>query len=210
MRIKRWKNITVQLIGAKCDIVHVDCCVCGRKQIKKDNPNRDERYKITCTKCIRTRKNGKNATKEVACYKCGLMHIAKVSSSQCDGCKDDMIREKRRQYRQARKGKPRTDQHRKRARLYGAKYEPINKIKVFERDGYKCYLCSIDVVVSKTYRKDQATIDHVIAMANGGDHTYSNVKTCCHACNSRKGDAWIDQPIPPLLFDSITTNVAVA
>lgn len=191
---KEREDKVLKLIGSKCDLIHVDCKQCNSKQIKRLDNTKGDGYTTICTKCLANGARGRNKIKEAPCYKCGLMHVAKSIKSVCSGCKDDMKRESRKKHRQARKGKPRTDQHRKRARLYGAKYEPINKIKVFERDGYKCYLCSINVVVSKTYRPDQATIDHVIAMANGGDHTYSNVKTCCHACNSKKGDTWIDQP----------------
>lgn len=37
-------------------------------------------------------------------------------------------------------------------------------------------------------KRNAATIDHVIALANGGTHTYSNTRTCCSWCNSNKRD----------------------
>lgn len=200
------ENKLMQMYGAKCDIISVICSTCGKNQIKKDNSSKHKLYRTACTECIKSRTGIKIPSKEVGCIKCGLMHVAKHPQSHCDSCKVEAAIKQRKQHRQARKGKPRTDQHRKRARLYGSKYEPINKIKVFERDKYKCYLCRIDVVVSKTYRPDQATIDHVIAMANGGDHTHSNVRTCCHACNSRKGDTWIDDPSPLCLSVDASTS----
>ena len=184
---KQREDKLFQMVGAKCDVIHVNCKKCNIKQIKKLDITKGDGYTTICTKCLASGARGKNKVKEVPCYKCGLMHIAKSYKSQCSGCKAESNREHNREARKKRKGKPKHTQYRKRARIYGVKYEPVNKIKVFERDEYKCYLCGIDVVISEKYRPDQATIDHVIAMTNGGEHTYSNVKTCCHACNSYKG-----------------------
>lgn len=185
---KQREDKILKLIGSKCDLIHVDCKQCNSKQIKRLDNTKGDGYTTICTKCLSNGARGRNKIKEAPCYKCGLMHVAKSYKSQCSNCKAESNREHNREARKKRKGLPRHTQYRKRARLYGVKYEPVNKIKVFERDEYKCYLCGIDVVISEKYRPDQATIDHVIAMANGGEHTYSNVKTCCHACNSKKGD----------------------
>ena len=82
--------------------------------------------------------------------------------------------------------------HRRRARL-SLNNERISRSKVFRNDNYTCYICNVKVILYKDikdirYKKDAATIDHVIALANGGTHTYSNIKTCCSWCNSNKSD----------------------
>jgi hypothetical protein len=82
--------------------------------------------------------------------------------------------------------------HRRRLAISN-KSERISRSKVFTKDNYTCYLCNIKVVVYKDLKdkwnkKDAATIDHVIALANGGTHTYDNVRTCCSWCNSNKRD----------------------
>jgi 5-methylcytosine-specific restriction endonuclease McrA len=38
-----------------------------------------------------------------------------------------------------------------------------------------------------TRRPDLATVDHVIALANNGSNSLSNLKVCCHDCNVKKG-----------------------
>lgn len=82
--------------------------------------------------------------------------------------------------------------HRRRARL-SLNHERVSRSKVFKRDDYTCYICNVKVVLYKDIKdkwnkKDAATLDHVIALANGGTHTYLNIKTCCSWCNSNKRD----------------------
>lgn len=55
-----------------------------------------------------------------------------------------------------------------------------NRIKVFERDAYKCRYCS------KQLTRFTATLDHVQAVAEGGDNSFGNLVTACLECNSRK------------------------
>ena len=77
----------------------------------------------------------------------------------------------------------------RRARMGGVKVEDIDPIAVFIRDGWKCQICG-----RKTPRKHRGKhtpnapeMDHIVALANGGAHTWANVQCACRACNSRKG-----------------------
>lgn len=86
---------------------------------------------------------------------------------------------------------------RARARQHGVAYEPINRLEVYERDGWICGICGGPV------EKDDASLDHVVPMSRGGAHLYSNVQ-CAHLlCNIRKGASHgdleaIDLPAPEL------------
>ncbi|HXN53250.1 MAG TPA: HNH endonuclease [Candidatus Acidoferrum sp.] len=55
-----------------------------------------------------------------------------------------------------------------------------NRIKVFERDAYKCRYCR------KQLTRFTATLDHVTPVAEGGDNSFENLLTACLDCNSRK------------------------
>jgi 5-methylcytosine-specific restriction endonuclease McrA len=55
-----------------------------------------------------------------------------------------------------------------------------NRIKIFERDSYVCRHCN------KQLTRFTATLDHVQAVANGGDNSFENLVTACLNCNSRK------------------------
>jgi 5-methylcytosine-specific restriction endonuclease McrA len=180
-----------------CDLIHVNCCVCGRKEVKRVKPTMGRGYKERCSGCsIRGTfglKFPERTIKEVACKSCGVMHMGKSTVSRCIDCAKELRKEQKKKQKH-------NHQHRKRARYYGCVYAPLNRKYIFERDNYKCYLCGIDVVLSKIYREDQATIDHVIPMSKGGAHTYDNVKTCCNKCNSKKGNSLqVSEGLAPFL-----------
>lgn len=67
--------------------------------------------------------------------------------------------------------------------------------RLFERDQGVCYLCD-GLCDWKDYKRENGnfivggnypTIEHVIALCNGGTHTWDNVRLACHACNTKKG-----------------------
>ncbi len=55
-----------------------------------------------------------------------------------------------------------------------------NRLKVYERDAYKCRFCD------KQLTRFTATLDHIRPVAEGGDNSFGNVVTACLRCNSRK------------------------
>ncbi|MGO9240839.1 MAG: HNH endonuclease [Bryobacteraceae bacterium] len=55
-----------------------------------------------------------------------------------------------------------------------------NRVKVFERDAYKCRYCD------KQLTRFTATLDHVTPPGDGGDNSLGNLVTACLGCNSRK------------------------
>lgn len=71
----------------------------------------------------------------------------------------------------------------------------ISLERLYDRDKGTCSLCGCKCdwddyedkdgcwVVGKTY----PTIDHVIPLAKGGKHSWSNVKLACHECNTKYG-----------------------
>lgn len=55
-----------------------------------------------------------------------------------------------------------------------------NRVKVFERDGYKCRYCE------KQLTRFTVTLDHVKPVADGGNNSFDNLLTACLSCNSHK------------------------
>ena len=55
-----------------------------------------------------------------------------------------------------------------------------NRLKVYERDSYKCQHCG------KQLTRFTATLDHLKAVAHGGDNSFGNLVTSCLGCNSKK------------------------
>jgi hypothetical protein len=56
-----------------------------------------------------------------------------------------------------------------------------NRLKVFERDEYKCHYCK------KQLTRFNATLDHIQPVSEGGDNSFDNLTTACLHCNSQRG-----------------------
>ncbi len=78
----------------------------------------------------------------------------------------------------------------KRAKAAGCTtVERVERDFVLDRDNWICYLCETDTRrATSPFEPNSPTIDHVIALSNGGAHTYTNVRTACLHCNSSKSD----------------------
>lgn len=77
--------------------------------------------------------------------------------------------------------------HRRRARRYGVQYEYINPRTIYTRDRWHCGLCGEPVDPALSYPHPRSvSLDHVLPMSRGGDHTPANVQ-CAHLdCNMVK------------------------
>ena len=85
----------------------------------------------------------------------------------------------------------RTRDARRRALKRTPDAEKIDPYKVFSRDKWVCYICG-----SKTERDKRGTthplapeLEHIVALAAGGTHTWDNVACACRKCNREKGTA---------------------
>ena len=61
--------------------------------------------------------------------------------------------------------------------------------KVFARDKWTCHICGKKVRKTARYPRDpeMASLDHLVPIALGGEHSYANV-ACAHLrCNLSKG-----------------------
>lgn len=76
----------------------------------------------------------------------------------------------------------------RKAKIRGATTVSFNPITVLERDGWRCYLCGVDTpkVLRGTYEPNAPELDHIIALANGGEHSPDNTACACRQCNGFK------------------------
>lgn len=102
----------------------------------------------------------------------------------CPTCQDDVRRERRDDPERRR-----TYWNKRAARKRGVRAENLEYKAVFERDGWRCYLCGKATPASLrgTTHPDAPELDHIIPLALNGDHTYANTACCCRACNAAKG-----------------------
>lgn len=131
--------------------------------------------------------------KEKTCASCGsVFHSECKTQLYCSGT----CSRRAKRHRNVAAGKTKLKSygnHRKRAREHGVAYEPgITTEKLIERDGNICQICgkpcdSGDVKYGSC-GPDYPTIDHIVAIANGGSHTWDNVQLAHFLCNSKKRD----------------------
>lgn len=67
--------------------------------------------------------------------------------------------------------RPPTSSHRRQLSM-------ATRTRIMERDGYRCKRCGTQKALS---------IDHIIAVVNGGSDQDDNLQTLCGPCNSSKG-----------------------
>jgi 5-methylcytosine-specific restriction endonuclease McrA len=204
---EKYKAFTLKLSGKQKEktllkgkftrVFSVRCILCSKVQIKKWIKGKSFIREIKCDDCCKPGVAMIGVimrVKEIGCKRCGIMHNGKQDGAMCNACLKESYREQRRAFIKAQRaaGKRKAESFnargRKACRLTGAAYESINRKKVFDRDLYKCYICSCSIVVTDKYEPMQASIDHVVPLSLGGSHTYSNVKACCMLCNSIKSN----------------------
>lgn len=150
---------------------------------------RKQRQQKTCSReCSHIFRRGrpcytrKMALQASVCQDCGVSVMSLRSRLRCDRCA------KRHTKKQDKKrlGKCGIDRARKRGlpRDYS-----VTSIRVFMRDGWRCQLCGVST--PRRLRGKQSPqspeVDHIIPIAMGGGHVWSNVQTACRACNAAKG-----------------------
>jgi 5-methylcytosine-specific restriction endonuclease McrA len=66
----------------------------------------------------------------------------------------------------------------------------ISKLSLKRKLGTKCYYCGKEmdfkVGVGRKFNRDMATIEHLIPLAKGGEHTFENTVLACRHCNLSK------------------------
>ncbi|MEU7066903.1 HNH endonuclease signature motif containing protein [Streptomyces sp. NPDC046161] len=89
---------------------------------------------------------------------------------------------------------------RRRAQKLQVRCEVISRATVFERDDWRCHLCGFNVLRAAVdaYHPASPTLDHVVPLSLGGDHTMDNLRTAHASCNSTKGNrTYLTQISPP-------------
>lgn len=134
---------------------------------------------------------------EKECGWCGVL-FCRLYGSKSQYCSNQCVdASKRKQKLDMGSGSSRA-----RARRYGVEYEPVNVIKVFERDGWRCQICGRRTPKKLRGRVDCKTapeLDHRVPLSRGGGHTYDNVQCACRDCNGKKSANRCTGQLP--LFD---------
>lgn len=57
-----------------------------------------------------------------------------------------------------------------------------------ERDNNTCQLCCVEIDAAKKWpESESASIDHIVPLVDGGEHSYANTQLTHLSCNIKKG-----------------------
>ena len=169
-----------QLFHCKYDR-HI-CFNCLRIEREKKKICRIDEYKKACEEEFK---------KEKVCVSCGsVYHSISQTSKYCSKKCKTRFKNKR---LKAKNGSGGSSRYKKRARYYGVEYESgITLRKIESRDNGICQICGKPCDRNdKRYGSSgplYPTIDHIVAMKNGGGHVWENVQLAHSICNSYKRD----------------------
>lgn len=118
----------------------------------------------------------------------------------------EYFKEYRRQWAAANPEKIRASQQRRRTRIEGAFVEDVLINVLIERGEGNCGICGKEFLPGTEYGDPlYPTVDHVIPISKGGQHSYENTQAAHFSCNSRKSsklDGW--QGLTPFVGDEET------
>lgn len=77
--------------------------------------------------------------------------------------------------------------HRRRALKKSAFVENVDLMTVLERDKWMCGICGKKIPKGVAYPHPlYRTLDHVVPLAVGGEHSYANIQSAHFGCNAAK------------------------
>ena len=124
------------------------------------------------------------------CKECGQPFYSEYEgAAYCsDTCKR-RANNRRNDERKRRKGSANNYRHRMRIKRTPATYDrTVTLAAVYKKYHGRCCQCGRKTCRTKDYAPNQATLDHIVALANNGTHTWDNVQLLCSDCNSMKRD----------------------
>lgn len=169
--------------GKRKGVPATSCVVCG----KENPPPKSGPARRYCSASCRGRARAAAKRFSMVCEFCGTEFSStragqRFCSLSCVTSQKNAAKYADHEYVPTGKG------HRGRAHRYGLVYEPVDRARIFERDGWLCGLCHEPVDPALAWPDPfSASLDHVVPMSRGGDHVPSNLQ-CAHLrCNISKG-----------------------
>lgn len=215
---EQFELISMSETNDKGERTLVICCsICGTEKVISSISTRGSR-KRRCTVCFPPDKSylKKYAVeKEIKTLDAKLKAEKKKTAKKlkanqigikfCEECNLAIIPNNRKVCDECKRKAQRANEDRKatkrRLKIKESKFDSdITVEETFKRYKGICYLCGKPcdwndykiVNGNKVVGGKYPTREHVLALANGGTHTWDNVRLACHACNSKKGRKLLD------------------
>lgn len=157
---------------------HADACYCSRRCRLEAKCVSYEEYMIE-----------KIGDRTYTCQECGKEFIAPYGDKRRKYCSLECSKKHWYKTPAGRREKARQRQARRASKYGNGPVDDIDPHIVFERDGWRCGICSEAVDPSLEFPHPRsASLDHIIPLAEGGPHTWNNVQLAHFICNSHKRD----------------------
>jgi 5-methylcytosine-specific restriction endonuclease McrA len=166
----------------RCLVYFKKCVVCGKQFTTRYN------FNIVCSeKCKKKKqqvlmfKRNKNLKiiKTRVCKECGKLFIPEYGDKRNNYCSKKC----------SRRLNGRIGKASRRVRKHANGYEAFDPFDVFKRDGWRCQLCGVKTPkrLRGTIKDNAPELDHIVSLANGGEHSMRNTQCLCRKCNHSKG-----------------------
>jgi hypothetical protein len=164
--------------GPSCNVFFKTCPTCAKAFVARRADNETCSPECAHTRTLRRLRDEYEPAPKQTC-RCGACGNEFKASRTRKFCSTKCAR------RAADKGK-----HRKRARRFGVAYEFVNRIRVFDRDGWKCQICGRKTPKARlgSMEPNAPELDHRVPMSKGGPHSYENTQCACRECNGLKSN----------------------
>lgn len=162
-----------------------DCCICGEpvpgpaKACVGCRPEKDRR------RAAKRNEDRVGPKPERKCKECARAFVSEYRDKKRTFCSEFCLRRHGRRVGKAKR----------RARLRSERVEAVDPIKVFERDRWRCQLCGVSTPRRLRGSCEPAApeLDHIVPLAQGGEHSYRNTQCACRTCNIAKSDRPLGQ-----------------
>jgi 5-methylcytosine-specific restriction endonuclease McrA len=111
-------------------------------------------------------------------------------------CKDEAIRIRGREQYKKNPNRFKEAAHRRRSLFLSAFVEDVSLDYIGNRDKWICHLCNQKVDKTLTGRNPfMPSLDHVLPLSKGGEHSNKNVRISHLRCNLKKHDQVVGEPM---------------
>ena len=130
--------------------------------------------------CVALSAKEKSAKNGASCVGCGAKRAK--ASAYCQPCR--VANSKRNSA---------TERATRKARSKKVITAPVSLLEVLTAYGWKCHICHGPIQLLPESYSQQATLDHVVPLALGGWHDFTNLRPAHQSCNSAKGAKYTGQ-----------------
>lgn len=96
---------------------------------------------------------------------------------------------------------------RRQARKAGIAYENVCLADIIKRDGPNCYICGVCTNPdAPRFAANRSELEHVVPLAKGGGHTWSNLRCACFRCNRLKGSKFTPEQVRALILGDVAAT----